>query len=73
MDNPETQATLGTRLKNEMLVSFDKTTIISIKTIFVRIFCSSTDRTNIRENRRDNQTWIIQRHKQHWTQDTKCR
>jgi hypothetical protein len=38
MDNTETQATLGTRLKNEMLVSFDKTTIISIKTFFVRIY-----------------------------------
>ena len=28
---------------------------------------------NIRENRKVNHTWTIQRHMQHWTQDTERR
>ena len=43
MDNPETQATLGTQ---------------------------DTGQLNVRQNRRGNQEWTIQRNRQHWAQDT---
>ena len=56
INNPETQATLGTR----HIIKTYKTTYGGLTLI-------------IRENRRSNAIWTIQRHRQHWEQDTEQR
>ena len=47
-------------IRKKILSCFQKITL-TICTLF----------KSVRENRRDNQEWTIQRHGQHWTQDTK--
>jgi hypothetical protein len=72
MDNPETQATLGTQDTGRINVRENrrgKSRMDNPETL-ATLGTQDTGRINVRENRRRNQEWTIQRHRQHYVHKT---